>query len=229
MNLGIYKKVEILDKTKDKSLRVNLIKDYEYAKELTNSPITIGEFTEAKNSLPIVFIKNDDEYGAIVILGLNSKNKFVEENNSWKSNSYIPAFVRRYPFVFATVKDKLALALDKDCSSINKKSGQSLFTKEGEPTQYTTNVMEFMESYQKDAKLTSQIAKELDDLGVLEEAQLNIGSGKEAKIFNGFKRVNEEKLNALSNEVLSNMVRNGGYKIILAHLESLANFKTLAI
>jgi len=224
----MYKKVEVLNKETDKTLRVSPLKGFEYAKDLTNCAVTVGEFAKAKNSLPIVFYKNDTGYGAIAILGLEDSNSFVQKDGSWEEKIYIPAFVRRYPFVFIDAGEKLALGLDKECKAVNKKSGQALFTKDGELTEYTNGVMKFMESYQKEATITSQIVKELDELGVLEDAQLNIGSGKEAKTFKGFKKVNEEKLNALDDKVLANMTRNGAYKVILAHLESLANFSKLA-
>lgn len=227
MENGLYKKVEVLNSEAHGSLKVNPIKGFEYAKELTNCAITISEFIKAKSSLPIVFVKNDSGYSAIVMLGLSEKNSFVDTKNNWKEGAYVPAFVRRYPFVFANIEDKLALGIDTDCKAVNKKSGQALFNKDNSASEYAQSVMKFMESYQKDYAMTSDIIAQLDSLGVLEDAQLNINNKDNNKILKGFKRVNREKLNALDDKSLSNMLRNGVYDIILAHLESLENFNSL--
>jgi len=229
MKFGIYNKVEALDKKKDQSLRVNPLEDFGYAEDLANCGITLNEFMEAKKSFPIVFVKNEAGYSAIGMLGLDGKNVFIsEKDKTWKQDSYIPAFVRRYPFIFISQGDKLTLALDKDCKAINKKSGKLIFDKDGEATESTKGVMNFMEAYQKDANITSQIIAEFDKIGILEEVQLNMGEGEDSKIFKGFMRVNEEKLNALDDKMLLGMVKNGIYKLILAHLESLDNFKFIA-
>jgi hypothetical protein len=229
MNLGIYKNIQVLDKVKDKSTKVDEIIGFDYTSDLTSCALSLSEFKEASKSLPIVFIKNENnQYSALSILGLNDKNSCLKEDGKWKHATYIPAFVRRYPFIFLEDKDKLALCIDKDCKAINKKKGKILFDKAGEATEYTNNVMKFMEQFQNEAKITSAIIADLDSWGILEDAQLEIKKeGKETQTLKGFKRVNEQKLYELDDEKLLAIIKNGVYKSIVYHLDSLANFKRL--
>jgi hypothetical protein len=229
MELGIYKNIAVLDKNKDKSLKVDELVGFDYTSDLTNCVLSLSEFKEASKSLPIVFIKNEnDEYSALAILGLDDKNSCIKEDGKWKHATYIPAFVRRYPFVFIQNDDKLALCIDKDCKAVNKKKGKTLFDKKGEATEYTQNVMKFMEQYQNESIVTAAIIKDLDSWGVLEDAELTIKKdGEDDKKVQGFKRVNEQKLYELDDEKLVAITKNGIYKTIVYHIDSLVNFKRL--
>ena len=224
----MYKNVKLLSK-EDKTLKVDAIKEFKYAEDLMQCIITVDEFFKAARSQPIVFSKNKDkEYSASTLLGLEeNKNSFVNEKGEWIKGEYIPAYVRRYPFIFVQDKDQLALAYDSDCEEINNKKGKALFNKDGAQTKYTTSVMKFMEDYQKSSIITSNFIKELDSLELLEDSNATMEVNGKKFSFTGFQRVNEEKLNALDDEKTMKLIKNGSYKLIVAHLISMANFEKL--
>ena len=87
--------------------------------------------------------------------------------------------------------------------------------------------MKFMESFQKSSVVTASFIKELDELGLLEDAKADMSVDGKKFAFTGFKRVNEEKLNALSEEQTLKLIKNGSYKLIVAHLISMSNFEKL--
>lgn len=224
----MYKNVKLVTK-ENTSLKVDAIKGFKYAKDLTQCIITVDEFFKASKSQPIVFAKNENsEYFASTLLGLEKEtNNFVNGKGEWSKAEYIPAYVRRYPFIFVQDKDTLALAYDGDCKEINEKKGQTLFDEKGESSEYVQNVMKFMENFQKSSTITSAFIKELDNLGVLEDANANMSVDGKKFAFTGFKKVNEEKLNALSDEQTMKLIKNGSYKLVVAHLISLGNFDKL--
>jgi len=223
----MYKKVKLLTKD-DKNLKVNKIEDFKYANELTQSIITVDEFFKASKSQPIVFAQRGEEYFASIVLGLEEgKNSFINSKNEWIQGEYIPAYVRRYPFIFVQENETLALAYDEACKEINTQDGESFFTPEGEQTEYVTNVMKFMENFQKSSQTTALFIKDLENLGLLEDANANMSIDGKKFAFTGFKRVNEEKLNSLSEEQTMKLIKNGSYKLIVAHLISMSNFEKL--
>ena len=224
----MYKNIELVSK-ENKDLKVESIKGFKYAKELTQCIITVDEFFKASRSQPIVFAKNEaGEYFASTLLGLEKdKNNFVSSKGDWAKAEYIPAYVRRYPFIFVQNKGTFALAYDADCKEVNTKKGQELFDKDGNETEYVKNIMKFMENFQKSASITSAFIKELDSLGLLEDANASMNVDGKKYAFTGFKRVNEEKLNALDEEQTMKLIKNGSYKLIIAHLISMSNFDKL--
>jgi len=230
MELGIYRNLKVLDRNEDKELRIKPLENFSFAKALRDCVITSDEFYASCKSLPIVFAKSEGgDYFATALMGLKEeRNIFVKEDGSWREGEYMPAFMRRYPFVFIENEDVLALAVDMDCEAVNQESGEALFNEDGEATEYATHVMQFMESFQTSNQRTQALIARLVELDLLEEATANITQNDgEAFAFAGFQRVSEEKLDQLSDEDMLSLVRSGYYKLILAHLMSLNNFGKL--
>jgi len=230
MELGIYRNLKVLDRNEDKKLRIKPLESYSFAKTLRDCVITSDEFYASCKSLPIVFAKSEaGDYFATALMGLKEeRNIFINEDGSWREGEYMPAFLRRYPFVFIENEDVLALAVDMDCEAVNKRKGEALFNDDGEPTDYAKQVMQFMENYQASNQRTHALIARLVELDLLEEARADITQNDgESFAFAGFQRVNEQKLDALSDEDMLSLVRSGYYKLILAHLMSLNNFGKL--
>lgn len=224
----MYSNIKVLS-SEDKRLKVSQIKSFRYALDTTQVIITLDEFFKAAKSQPILFGKDaSGTYYAASLLGLKSdRNLFINGKGEWKQDEYIPAYIRRYPFIFVQEKESLALGVDLDCKEVNVKKGNALFDDESQPTEYLNSVLEFMQSYQKSTQKTSATVLELNKLGLLEEASATLLINEEPLVIKGFFKVNEEKLDALNEETTLALVKSGVYKYIIAHLLSLSNFEKL--
>jgi hypothetical protein len=223
----MYKNVKLLTKS-DKDLKVDVVKSFKYAKELTQCIVTVDEFFKASRSQPIVFAKNEaGEYFATAILGVEDANIFVNGKGEWSKGEYIPAYVRRYPFIFVQENNTLALAYDSECKEVNEKKGKDLFDAD-ENSEYLNSIMKFMQEYQNSSQKSAMFIKALDELGLLEDTNANLNIDGKKFTFTGFKRVNEKKLSELSDEDKLKLIKNGSYNLIVAHLISLSNFDKLA-
>lgn len=205
--------------------------NYEYAK-LTNSvPLMAIEFPNAAQEYPIVFAKADDAILPVAILGVaDERNMFVDDEGHWKAK-YIPAFVRRYPFVFSTTDDgeTLMLCIDESFSGFNQEGlGERLFDAEGERTQYLSGVLSFVEEYQAHFKRTQAFANRLKELDLFEpmQAKVSLDTGKQMSL-TGFLGINRAKLNALSGDTLSELAKSGELEMIYIHLQSMKNFSMM--
>ncbi len=225
----MYKNIKIINSDEDKKLKISEIKTFKYASKATQVIITYEEFFETAKSQPIVFGKDEQgSYYAAALLGLKEgKNLFINGKGEWKNEAYIPAYLRRYPFIFVQDGETLALAVDKDCKEVNEKKGQALFDENGEMSKYATAVLDFMKAFQAASVKTSAIIKIMDEMGLLEEANASMKLSDESFMVKGFYRVNEKKLDALSDEDTLKLVKSGFYKFIIAHLLSLSNFSKL--
>lgn len=225
----MYQNIKLLNIQEDKNLKISPIKSFRYASESTQVIVTLDEFFQAAKSQPIVFGKDSSEnYYAAALLGLKEKkNLFINGKGEWKSDAYIPAFIRRYPFIFIQDGENLALALDKDCKEVNEKKGELLFDDDGKASEYTNSVMDFMKNYQVSSQKTSAVIKVFNDLGLLEEANATMTVEGEPLTLKGFFRINEEKLDGLNDNDTLALVKSGAYKYLVAHLLSLSNFEKL--
>jgi hypothetical protein len=66
-------------------------------------------------------------------------NSFVGDSGQWRSNTYVPAFIRRYPFVLAqSDNDEFKVCFDEAYAGWNEEEGRELFAESGENSPYLT-------------------------------------------------------------------------------------------
>ena len=73
--------------------------DLAFAAEANAIPINVVEFAVASRHYPIVFSTAEPSLPVIVSGLRTGTNAFVGTDNTWARGFYIPAYVRRYPFI----------------------------------------------------------------------------------------------------------------------------------
>ena len=138
----------------------------------------------------------------VAVLGVRTdENLYVTKQGGWQAK-YIPAFVRRYPFVFSSRDEgkTFTLCIDEAFPGFNQGGrGERLFGDDGKPTPYVENVLKFLQQYQFEFHRTQAFCKKLKDSNLLEpmQAQINLGSG-ERMALRGFSVVDRARLKTLS-------------------------------
>lgn len=225
--LLIYERAVPVSQQRHRDWHIKTGTDYGYAGKVNSVPLVAAEVTVAAQTYPIVFAGETDVV-PVVLLGVrDGENLFVDKDGNW-DGKYIPAFVRRYPFVFSSTDDgkTFTLCLDEDFAGVNTEGkGERLFDKDGERTQYLKNVLNFLQVYQAQFQRTQVLCKKLADLDLFEpmQAQVRLRSGQ-ALTLGGFKVVNRNKLKALPSETLGELAKADELEVIYAHLASLRNF-----
>ena len=188
-------------------------------------PITTDEFAMAQRHMPIVFSSGPDPV-PLALMGLNEgTNVFVDENGQFQ-NGYLPAYVRRYPFMLARLHpqaEEMSLCFDPTPDLLGDfPEGIALFD-EGQPSEQTKQTLSFCEQFETAAQRTGQFMTDLVATGLLEEGEVTISNEQfpQPYIYRGFQMVNEERLRALRGDQLRKMNQNGMLVLIHAHLFSL--------
>lgn len=229
----MYKKVELLNKELHKNSALKAIQDLSFAKELISAPLTAGEFFQACKDYPIVFTKDEKNgWSANAIFGYKEKqNLFLDANNKWELGRYIPAFIRRYPFLMIEQKEQAILAFDGVLLSEDEADKERrFFSESGEPTKMTQEALGFVQQYAHDQKETQKFIELLDKWGLLEESAANIVNKKGEKYsLNALYIISEEKLQHLSKKKQSDICEKQAYPLITAHLISLGNIQRLGL
>ena len=190
-------------------------------------PLTVDEFVSAQRNYPIVFSSGDNAV-PLALMGLNEGvNVFVEEDGALRQEVYVPAYVRRYPFMLARLTpdaQELSLCFDPTSDLVGEFDEGSALFEDGKASQATNDILKFCEEFELSAQRTVAFVKELADTDLLMEGEVSIQpTGSEQPfIYRGFQMVNEEKLRELSGEDLKRMSQNGMLPLIMAHLFSLA-------
>ena len=229
----MYKNLEILNKENHKNQSVKEIKDFSYAKDLVSAPITVTEFFEACKNYPIFFAKDKNEnWFASVMLGYKeNENIFVNDKGAWDKLHYVPAFVRRYPFVFVEQDEQLLLGVENDyLSSDENDESRKFFDDKGENSGFLNGVLNFLNQFHADSLATKEFIKQLDEWELLEEKVATIVNDKKEQFnINGFYIVNEEKLKHLSKKRKEEICNKNATPLITAHLISLSNIQKIGV
>jgi hypothetical protein len=152
---------------------------------------------------------------------------YVNADGTWQAK-YIPAFVRRYPFVFSRTKDgkTFILCIDETFSGCNQTGlGERLFDSQGSRTEYLQNVLNFAQQYQGQFQLTEAFCKKLTELNLLEpmQAQVTLKTGQQMAL-TGFMAINRDRLKALPGEKLAELAQTNELELIYIHLQSMGHF-----
>ena len=224
-NLLFYENPVALNKVTHKDIKIKPGgNDYSFAKN-TNSVILAGvEFTEAAKEYPIVFAQAGESIVPVALLGLrNEENLFVKDDGTWDAR-YIPAFVRRYPFVLAETAenpDQRVVCIDEGFAGFNEAEGEPLFENE-EPTPLLQQAIDFLEEYQKQYLRTEAFLNRLKslDLFMSLNAKVELTSGQEFAL-TGLLAIDEKKLLALDDLQALEFFRSGELGWVYCHLMSI--------
>ena len=191
-------------------------------------PVTVEEFPLIQRHMPIVFSSGDDAI-PIALMGLNEGvNVFIsEEGRLIDDTIYVPAYIRRYPYMLARLRpdaDELSLCFDPSSPTIGAfEDGDALFT-DGQPSELTQNILKFNENFEQAAARTGQFMKEIKELDLLMEGEVTIQQDgiEQPFVYRGFQMIDEKKLSELRGDQLRKISQSGMLPLLYAHLFSLA-------
>lgn len=223
-----YERPEALNTNVHAGLRLQDGGDFSFARQTNSVPIAATEFAQAMRSYPIVF--GPQVPFALAVLGLESENLFVGKNGSWRTGEYIPAFIRRYPFVFiAQPGGKMALGIDRASARIAPVGdvGRPLF-EDAKPTALTQEAMQFCGALEADQAITMTFGRALEEHALLVENQAQ-GTFPDGRPFRlqGFRVVDRAAFTALPDAVIIDWHRKGWVALINYHLASLDRMASL--
>jgi hypothetical protein len=225
-----YERPVPLNRTAHKDLRLKGVPSLKFAANVHSVPLTGVEFPAAARDVPILFAGTDmKDAGPMALLGLRqNENLFVDANGQWAAGTYVPAFVRRYPFILAEKPegqpgDDFTVFLDEAYEGFNNDEGERLFKDDGTDSEMLSNAVNFLGEFQQHVTRTHWFMDQLRKYDLLEPRNIRLEKDGKAITLNGLFVVSEEKLRQLDEKVAHEFLKEGVLGWIYAHLLSLAN------
>ena len=228
--LLFYKQAIPVSKEIHGSLSIDTKQDYSFASQVNSVPLTATEFPFAARDYVIVFAGQDAPMPAAILGVQQDQNLFISEDGRWEGR-YIPAFVRRYPFVFSSNEENstFTLCIDKEFPGLNEDDrGEKLFDEEGEKTSYLDKMLDFLQEYQLQFQRTQIFCDKLKELDLLDtmQAHISLPTGSQQSL-TGFQVINRERLKALEADKLAELAKTDALELAYLHLQSLNNFSVM--
>ncbi len=224
--LLFYNEPAFLNREVHKTLKFKASSDYSFTENINSVPLTGIEFFEASRDMPVLFSQDENgDFFPLALLSLMQEgHKQLGETGSW-SDSYIPAFVRRYPFALT---DEGTVCFDKKASQFDSEDGEPLFNEDGENSETLNNVIQFLNNYDQQYKSTREYCAECKELELFAPFNLQVMLDKDNPLrLEGLYVVDEKKLADLPEDKVTAWFRAGWLAWSYAHLHSLGALNRL--
>lgn len=232
-----YEKPIALNRERHRQMKLRRMKpregrgEFAFARATNSVLMAAVEVIDAVKDYPVVFVAGSSgQYVLAGLLGLqDQENLFVDTDGHWRRGAYVPAFVRRYPFVLADDENgRLTVCVDESFSGLNEAEGEPLFDEAGQDTKLLQDAVDFLKRFHVEMQRTRAFTDRLAALGLLVPKIIRVNRNNRQEILQGLHVVDEEKLRNLGDAEALELFRNGYLALIHAHLSSLGNVERLA-
>lgn len=237
-SLPLYKKPEPISAQahKGKGLKYNDT-PFKFLAETNFVPVTLGEFAACSGRYPIIFL--GENRTPVAAMGLRQgENLFVDPKTyEMERFSYLPGFVRRYPFVAASHKDeadRFTVCVDVESELFSDQPERPFFNEDGQPSDFLNQAIDFVRRFESDVKTTQDFVTRMNELELFDQQQATFQprdqqgqpSGDPQTVAS-YWAISGEKLRALPAETLAELRDNTYLAAIYGHMMSLQQWETL--
>jgi len=233
-NVLFYQQPEPLSREQHGKMGLRRVeKPFGFAASSNVVPLTVSEFPLAALSYPIIFA--GERRQPLAVMGVGAGQNLFVDDGGFVIGAYIPAYVRRYPFVLASddTRGQLVVCIDRAASMLGEDYDVAFFDEKGEASDYTNNCIKFCNDFELEGRRTESFITLLKDLDLFETREAAFTPmnpdgtpGAPQRIAEYF-ALSEAKMQALGPEKLKELTLNGALGQMYAHLISLAGWDRL--
>ena len=227
-----YKRPEPLSLERHRDLGVKQIAaPFSFLKTAHAVPITVSEFGVAATCFPIIFV--GPEKTPVAVMGVRqNENEYVDNAGQPDPDAYLPAFARRYPFVFAAdpKSDRLLLCVDTQADMVSNQPDVKFFDGE-EASKFTQDAIEFCKEFERQRRATVEFVEMIEKASLFEQKSVAFtprdasgNPGATQKIAD-YWAISEDGLNALPDNKFQEIRNTGALAAVYAHMVSLMNWQ----
>ena len=199
-----YQKLRPLHLTDHADLKLKSPMTYEFAAATVAVPVLLGEFLTAGRDYPIVFGPANPPV-PVAFMGLyKGQNLYVNKDGSWEAGAYIPAYIRRCPFLLAEVGEakRRILFVDEASPNVVRGAEGTPLVADGKPSETAQNALRFCEAYAYDQEQTRMFGEALMALDLLEPRNISlVMPGNQKMLLKDIRVISPKKFEELPDSV----------------------------
>jgi hypothetical protein len=213
-------------------------KPFRFAENAQALPLQASEFGAAAKSYPIVFA--GDDRTPMAVMGIRANENLFVQDGVIEPDIYIPAFIRRYPFVLANNSptanqadaSRMIVCIDCGAEALTEGGDVPLF-ENGQLSTFAQQMVEFCSNFEIERQRTENFVNRLKKLDLFETKQVTFTPSDETNtpgepvLIADYFAISEEKLAAVPAEALMELHTSGALRQIYAHLDSAQNWEGL--
>jgi hypothetical protein len=206
---------------------------YDFAAKDSSAPLVVAEFAKACMAFPIAFVKSDDGYTPVALLGLaQGQNVFVASNGRW-IGGYVPAAYRGYPFRLGKTEEGQRLLCVDEASGLLASSQSGLeksepfFDEDGTPSEAVKRVLGFLSQVDDNREATGTACDLLEVHKLIEPWVITLKTTSGEQKVEGLFRIDEAALRGLKSKAVSALHKENALMPAYCQLLSMQTFPVL--
>ncbi len=195
-------------------------------------PISLTEFPLVQKHYPIVFAAGEPPLPLAALSLSRDENLFVDAQGNWADDTYVPAYIRRYPFVLGEMpnEDRMFLCVDVASELVTASKSDIPFFEGQKPTEIVNQALELCKRFHEDLVITKAYCEELQKQGLLKETTLNsTGPDGQQVVSGSFISIDPQTFDQLSDSVFTDFRRRGILPPVYLQQSSQSNWARLAM
>jgi hypothetical protein len=219
----------LLNNIDHKDLRIVTTRGAEFGDDVMTAFTFPEEFRNIQACYPIVFHKSADDaaFHPFALLGFKEGQNLFLGRDGWDA-PYVPLTVERQPFLIGFADGEMVIHVDLDSPRISATEGEAVFLPHGGTTEFLDRANSRLLAIYEGMGRTSEFIAAMVDNDLLESFVLDVelDDGSQNRLI-GFYTINEERLGALSGEVLERLSKAGHLQAAYMAIASLSNLRNL--
>jgi hypothetical protein len=201
-----------------------------FTKNQVVAPLFVNELAAAAHSMTIAFVKNEEDFSLVAVMGLRSGENLLLSNDGVWLSTYIPMTYRVRPFQLLPLSndpDQQVLCIEED-KLTDSSEGEPIFDESGALTQSVSEIFEISKHFNSSRQITQSICKVLSKHNLIIPLEISIQDGDQTHAVAGLYQIDEAALNTLDNEDFLEIRHSGALPVIYAQLYAKSNIDILA-
>lgn len=227
----------LLNSVEHRDLKVVTARGADYGDAVWFSITFPQEFRTVQAHYPIFFHKDSSsqQFFAVAMFGFQERENLFLQQENWR-NCYVPLMIRRQPFLIGQqlVREdgiettQRVIHIDLDHPRVSTTEGEALFLPFGGNSPYLDEVASMLETIHHGILDSKAFMATLVEHQLLESFTLDLtfSNGQKQQLA-GFYTIHEEKLDALSPQLLVQLHQKGYLQAIYMAIASQANIRHL--
>lgn len=224
----------LLDNVKHKDLRIISKRSTSLGDNIPSLVTFPFEYRDIQTNFPICFCKDPEtgNFYTAALFGFEENENLFLEGDNWDA-AYTPLMIERQPFFIGSQpsqdgEEQRVIYIDMDSPRVSTTDGEGLFLEQGGTSEYLQRISSILEAIHQGQKQTKEFVDVMLKYDLIENFSLNVelNDGTQNQL-QGFYTINEERLNALSSEAVTELMASGHMQSAYMVIASMSNFRSL--
>lgn len=198
--------------------------NYTFAAQANILPVMAIELTKVASAMPLGFVQTENTFQLIVITSWQPGTNFFVSYDGFWLGEYLPTILCGYPFrlIKPQDRDESILCIDKGSGLVVEEGqGEPFYDSTGTPSQPMKDMLGFLSQIENSRVITQVAVDALQKAGLIQPWPISVQNGDKSFVGEGFFRVDEIALNALSAEDFLTLRKTGAHAVAYAQLFSM--------